>query len=100
MFYGPSVNLESGDIYNTADPIKAAGDGERTRAFVGYKSAAAGPLLYAVSRVTRSARRALRRQSLSACDHRRTRNRHGHGESDCLIKTKHRDSPGEGSYAM
>ena len=53
MFYGPSVNLESGDL--TADPIKAAGDGERTRAFVGYKSAAAGPLLSAVSRVTRSA---------------------------------------------
>ena len=44
--------------------------------------------------------RSVRRRTLSACDHRRTRNRHGPGESDCLIKTKHRDSPCEGSYAM
>ena len=31
---------------------------------------------------------------------RRTRNRHGPGESDCLIKTKHCESPTEGYYAM
>ena len=41
-----------------------------------------------------------RGRTLSACDHRRTRNRHGPGESDCLIKTKHRESPVAGFYAM
>ena len=39
-------------------------------------------------------------RTLSACDHQRTRNRHGLGESDCLIKTKHRESPDAGYYAM